>query len=168
MKWCAIVLVLLAVEAKAFDSAAWKEKRSLHLFEAERLRTAYTNCLAHCDQPAEDLTLPIESFDDGSVKLVVVAKKAQYFLKSGFILAHGVVVRKFRSDGSEDAYIEAESCVVDRYTKSGWAHGKTVVKHGKSVFKGSDVYFSSSDSYLRVFRDADIFSEDLQFGGVKP
>lgn len=165
MKWCAIVLVMAAVEAKAFDSAAWDEKRALHLHEAERLQAAYSNCLAHCDQPAEDVTLPIESFDDGSVKLVVTAKRAQYFLKSGLVLAHGVIVRKFKQDGSEDAVIEAESCIVDRYTKSGWAEGKATVTHGKSIFKGRGVYFASAESYLRVFDEADVFSADLKFGG---
>ena len=154
--------------AFAFNSADWMGKREVLAREAERLMAAYTNCVAQLQTPAEDVTVPVETFDDGSVKLVVFAKKAQYFLDKGLVWAEDVVVKKFKMDGSLDARIDAKNCVVDRLTKSGWAEGPATVVHGKTTFKGDGVFFSSPDAYVKVFRNAVIVSEDLKFGEVRP
>ena len=154
--------------ALAFNSAEWLGKRELLAREAERLRSAYTNCVAHLEVPAEDVTVPVETFDDGSVKVMVFAKKAQYFMEKGWVWAEDVVIKKFKSDGSLDGQITAKNCVVDRFTKSGWAEGEATVEHGKTTFRGRGVYFSSPESYVKVFEEADIESKDLKFGGLRP
>jgi len=152
----------------AFDSAEWLGKRELFAREAERLRGVYSNCLARLESPAQDVTVPIETFPDGSVKILVSAKKAQYFLDTGLVWAEGVVIRKFRNDGSEDGRIEAANCVVDRVAKNGWAEGRATVTHDKTTFRGVGIFFSSQDSYVKVFEGSDIESKDLKFGGVRP
>ena len=157
-----------AATAQAFDSAEWHGKREVLLREAERLQAAYSNCLASAQEPAEDIKVPVETFADGSVKTVVAAKRARFFMHTGLIWAEGVVIREFAPDGSEESRIDAESCVVDRTTKSGWAEGPTRVRHGKTTFRGKGVYFSSPESYVRVFRDSEIDSTDLSFGGLAP
>ena len=154
--------------AFAFNSEEWLGKRELLAREAERLRSAYTNCVAHLEAPAEDVTVPVETFDDGSVKVMVFAKKAQYFLDKGWVWAEDVVIKKFKSDGTLDGQITAKNCVVDRFTKSGWAEGEATVTHGKTTFRGKGVYFSSPESYVKVFEEADIESKDLKFGGLRP
>ena len=167
--FASIVLSMLAASAAlAFDSAGWLEKRELLTREAERLRAAYSNCLSRVKSPAEDVTVPVETFDDGSVKTVVAAKKAQFFLKEGLVWAEGVVIRKFKADGEQETLVEAASCVVDRATKSGWAEGAALVRHGGTTFRGEGVYFSSPEGYVRVFRNADIESDDFSSrGGLK-
>ena len=150
----------------AFNSSEWHEKRELFAREAERLMAAYTNCVAKLQVPAEDVTVPVETFEDGSIKLIVFAKKAQYFLDSGLVWAEGVEVKKFKKDGTLDGRIEAKSCVVDRFSKSGWAEGPATVEHGKTTFRGRGVYFSSPESYVKVFDEASVDSADLKFGGV--
>jgi len=162
------LLLLSAMETLAFDSVEWLGKRELFAREAERMRGVYSNCVARLDVPAEDVTVPIETHPDGSVKVLVKAKKAQYFLDSGFVWAEDVVIRKFRTDGSEDGRIEAKNCVVDRQSKSGWAEGPAKVTHDKTVFRGTGVYFSSAESYVKVFEASDIESKDLKFGGMRP
>ena len=162
------LLTVSALNALAFDTNEWLGKRELLMREAERLMTAYTNCVAHLEVPAEDVTVPVETFEDGSVKVIVLAKKAQYFLDAGFVWAEGVTIKKFKQDATLEAQIEAESCVVDRVAKSGWAEGSATVTHGKTVFRGKGVYFSSPESYVRVFSDSEIVSEDLKFGGLRP
>jgi len=165
----ATALVLLtATEALAFDSAEWLGKRELFAREAERLRGVYSNCVARLETPAENVSLPVETHEDGAVKVLVSAKKAQYFLDTGLVWAEDVVIRKFRKDGSEDGRIEAKNCVVDRVSKNGWAEGPASVTHGKTVFRGEGVYFSSPESYVKVFDRSDIESKDLKFGGVQP
>ena len=168
MKYLSIVLALLAMEAKAFNAADWHGKRELMTREAERLMAAYSNCVARLQTPAEDVTVPLDTFDDGSDKVLISAKKAQYFLDSGLVWAEDVVVRRFKKGGALEAQIDAKNCVVDRLSKSGWSDGPTVVTHGKTVFAGRGVYFSASEGYVKVFHDADIVSEDLKFGGVYP
>jgi len=169
MKFVTTFLLLLPLaEAFAFDSAEWLGKRELLAREAERMRGVYSNCVARLDTPAEDVSVPIETFENGSIKILVVAKKAQYFLDTGLVWGEDVVVRKFRPDGSEDGRIEAKNCVVDRLAKNGWAEGRATVTHDKTVFKGVGVFFSSPESYIKVFESSDIESKDLKFGGMRP
>lgn len=160
------ICILAAGAANAFDSAEWLGKRELLLREAERLRAAYSNCLEKAKTPAEDVTMPIETFEDGSVKSVVAAKKAQFFQKDGMIWAEGVVITKFAQDGSRELCIEAERCVVDRMTKSGWAEGRASFVQGGTRFGGENVYFSSPESYVHVCAASDFETSDAAAGGA--
>lgn len=159
---------LMPLSSFAFNSEEWLGKRELLAREAERLRAAYSNCVARLETPAENVTVPVETFDDGSVKVVIFAEKAQYFLDSGLVWAAGVTVKKFKKDGTLDGRIDASNCVVDRFSKSGWAEGPATVVHGKTTFKGRGVYFSSPESYVKVVEEAEIDSKDLKFGGLRP
>ena len=165
---CAAAAAVAAVfAAHAFDLSAWSAQRDLHVREAERLRAAYSNCLQRLEHPAEDVTVPVEMHPDGSVRLVVQAKRAQFFLDTGLVWAENVVVRKLGTDGTLDTRIDARSCVIDRFTKSGWAEGAARVQHGKTSFSGRDVYFSSPESYVRVYDGADLQTEDAKAKGVR-
>lgn len=161
----AAVILLLSLPARAFDSTAWFEKRDALSREADRLREAFRQCASDLQTPAEDVTVPLETFPDGSVKIVVHARRAKYFLTSSFVYAEGVTVRKFKRDGSPDLTLEAENCVIDRQTKSGWAEGAATLTQGETVLRGRRVYFSSPEGYVRVTQDSDIDSKDLTGGG---
>ncbi len=161
-------LLLTAFGAQAFDSQAWLAKHGRMTAEALRLREAYSNCAARVTTPADEVTVPIESFDDGSVKTIVHAKRAQYFLDSGLVWAEDVTVRKFKRDGSQDAMITTGHCLVDRVSKCGWAEGPSTVVHGKTTFTGNGVFFSATDWYVKVLQDSRVVSKDLKLGGMKP
>lgn len=164
----AILCGLLAVSgAWAFDSTAWLQKREVLTREAERLRAEYARAEARATMPAEGLTIPLELYDSGAPKTLIVAGKAQYFAENGFVWATGVTVKKLQEDGETASEIVADRCLIDRQTKSGWAEGAATVRHGKTVLKGKGVYFSSPESYVKVFEEAEIESKDLKFGGVK-
>lgn len=158
----------LSLTASAFDSDAWLAKRELLNQEVDRLRAQYTNLVTHVVNPAENVIVPFETFDDGSVKTILQAEKAQYFVDGGFVWAHGVTVKKFKRDGSLDLQIEAGECLVDRHTKSGWVQGPARLTMDKTVMNGEDVYFSSPEGYVRTTRNACIVSEDLKTGGLRP
>ena len=173
-RWSMVIVLCMAaaaamtcLAAHALDLLSWRTQRELHMHEADRLRMAYSNCLQRMDCPAEDVTVPVETHPDGSVKLVVHAKRAQFFLDTGLVWAENVVVRRFEPDGTLDTRIDARSCVIDRFTKSGWAEGAARVQHGKTSFAGRNVYFSSSESYVRVFDGADLQTEDARSKGVR-
>lgn len=159
---------MAACAALAFDSAEWLEKRELLTQEAERLRAAYKDCEKKATEPAEDVTIPVDTFPDGSVKLTIHAEKAQYFHSKGLVWAENLKVLKFDRDGEEDSRVEAKHCLFDKETKSGWAEGPTKFTHGKTTFRGNGVYFSSPEGYVMVLEDADIESKDLKFGGARP
>lgn len=165
MRWLAIVLAMAGLGAQAFDLNAWRTQRDLHLREAERLRVAYSNCLQRLDHPAEDVTVPVETHENGAIRLVVRARRAQFFLDTGLVWAENVVVLKFAQGGELETRIDARSCVVDRFTKSGWAEGAARVQHGKTELGGRNVYFSSPESYVRVFDGADLKTEGAREGG---
>ena len=158
----------LIPSAYAFDSAEWHGKRELFAREAERLMGVYSNCAARVKAPAENVTIPVETFEDGSVKVLVSAAKAQYFLQEGLVWAEGVEVKKLAKGGAVEACLEAKNCVVDRNAKSGWAEGAAKVTQGKTTFSGKGVYFTAADFYVKVFGGSVVESSDLKFGeGLK-
>lgn len=157
---------MIGMSAQAFDLAVWRAQRDLHVREAERLRTAYSNCLQHIEHPAEDVMVPVETHTNGAVRLVVQARRAQIFLDTGLVWAENVVVRKLGLDGEVETRIDARSCVIDRFTKSGWAEGAARVQHQKSSLSGRNVYFSSPESYVRIYESADLKAEGLSTEGV--
>lgn len=156
---------LFPLPSFAFDSEGWLGKRELMTREAERLQAVYRTCAGKVTAPAENVTIPVETHADGSVKTVVQAAKAQYFMREGLVWGEGVVVRRLKPDGTDEACIKAKNCVVDRASRSGWAEGPAVVTQGKSVFRGTGVYFSSGDAYVKVFADSEMESADLREEG---
>ena len=162
----AFSMMFAALGALAFEPADWLGKRQMMMREAERLATAFTNCASRIDQPAEGVAVPVETFDDGAVKLLMTAKKAQLFMSENLVWAEGVVVIKYDKDGEEKSRVEADRCVVDRMSKSGWAAGKAKVVHGKTVFTGEDVYFSSPEGYVISTKKSGIETTDMKFGGA--
>lgn len=135
----------------SFDSTAWMASRTDRVREAERLRTAYQKCAAAVQEPAENVTVPVENYPDGSVKASVVAERAQIFLKDGLIWCSGVKIRQFRPDGSVESEIDAANCVVDRTTRSGWAEGAARATYrGEADLSGAGIYFSAKDEYVMI------------------
>lgn len=162
-----ISLLAAAAQAAAFDSTAWLEKREILSREAERLMAAYTNISAKVTEPAENVTVPVESFPDGAIKTVVQARKAQYFLQEGFIWAENVVVKRFRSPGKLEFRIDARNCIIDRSTKSGWANGKAIIRHDGTVFYGDGIYFSSPEGFVTSWRDTRVEIRGIKTGSLK-
>lgn len=147
-----IAAVFAALAAFAFDSADWLDQRRMLDYEAERLCSAYAKYSEAATEPAESIAVPVEGFPDGSVKTSISAKKAQFFLNDGFIWGDGVEVREFKRDGSLEAKIDADNCVVDRTTRSGWVEGHAHAEfRGEFSLDGDKVYFSAPEEYLKIF-----------------
>lgn len=160
------VLSLAALGSQAFDSTAWFARREVLTREAERLKAQYAAALKRIDSPAEDVNIPLETQSDGAITLSIAAKKAQIFIKEDLVWAESVIIRKFSEDGKEFARIEADNCLFDRTTKSGWAEGRAVVAHGATAFRGEDVYFSAAEGYVMALKKSKIISRDLKLGGA--
>ena len=163
----ALALLFVAATASAFDSEAWLARRAQMAREALELRAAYSNCVARLTVPAEDLTVPVEHFPDGSVKVAIRAKRAQFFLDTGLVWGEGVIVREFDADGEVVSSLSASSCVVDRNRKSGWAEGAAKATHGKTTVEGVGIYFSFPEEFVKISSDVVIRSEEMKLKGVK-
>lgn len=160
------LLILASLVASAFDTTAWLTRRSMLEQEATRLAEAYTNFSARVENPSEHAVVPLETFPGGAIKLKIEARYAQFFTVEGFVWGKDVVIIKYDEDGEENARLEADSCLVDRATKSGWASGSACLIHGETRFDGEDLYFSSPESYTISFTSSKIHSTDLKFGGA--
>ena len=162
---CLLSVALFAapLAARAFDSGAWLDKRAALDGEADRLRRAYAACAAHIVSPAENVTLPVESHPDGSVKASVSAKAAQFFIDEGLVWGTNVVVRQFATNGVVEAEVEADCCVVDRNAKAGWVEGRVRARYLTTELEGERIYLSFSEEFVRISTNTVIRARDLKF-----
>lgn len=168
MKRLSFMLTIAGLNAMAFDSTAWFEKKRLHAQEVDRLKTAYDACRKNVLEPAENVTVPVEVFEDGSVRTLIKADMAHFFLATGMIWGKGVKVIQYRRDRSVEFEITADTCVVDRHSRNGWAPGKAWGRYGGTEISGGGVYFSAHENYVRISENSKIVSSDVKFGEVKP
>ena len=158
-----IALVMAPLAAFAFKSEDWLAKREILSREAERLQVAYTSCVARVDEPAADVTLPIERHPDGSVKVSVTAKQAQVFLDIGMVWGSEVVVAQFSTNGVVEARVEADNCVIDRTTKSGWVQGHAKAFYLGNEVEGDGIYFSFEEEFVTIYANTKIRVKDQKF-----
>ena len=163
MKSALIAFAMLPAAALAFNSDEWLAKREVLSREAERLQVAYTSCVARISEPAQDVTLPIERNADGSIRASVTAKKAQVLLELGLIWGSEVVVTQLSTNGVVEARVEADGCVIDRDTKSGWVEGNATMIYGDSSVKGRGIYFSLPREYIKILSKCEIRTKGAKF-----
>lgn len=155
-------VLVAATASAAFDFDGWLMKREILSREAERLREAYTNCLARIDTPSENVKIPIEMFPDGSVKTFLTAEKVKLFLDTEFVWGERVEANYYQEKGAAPSRIEAANCVVDRQTKSGWAEGAARLTHESTTCDGEGVYFSSPEGFVLITRKTRVVAKDLK------
>ena len=163
-----IALILAAMSAHAFDSASWLEQRALLDHEAARLKAEYPKFRERVYKPAENVVIPVESHPDGSVKTTVVAERAQIFLQEGYVWAEGVEIRQLRPDGTVESSIDADNCIVDRSTKSGWTEGHASAKYkGEAELEGDNLYFSAEEEYIKIFTNTVLRADGRELRSVR-
>ena len=151
-----VLAVLCAAGAGAFSSEKWLAERGDDS-DMLRLRTAYQDCLKKLESPAENVSIPLESYSDGTVKSRISAARAHMFSDTGFIWAESIVVEQFKEDGKTlSASLKAENCLVDRKTKSGWVEGAATMTYGESTVKGRGIYFSLTREFIKIFSQSEI------------
>ena len=160
---CALLPVALFASEELADIPALTAK---YAADEARLKVAYTNCLAHLDHPSEGIVVPVESHPDGSVKVNVMADKAQFFDKDSLVWCGRVTVCEYNPDGTIKMAFRADDCIVDRSTKSGWISGRGVGATGKTRISGYGIYFSFSDEFVKISSKVAITSSDFNFKGV--
>ena len=144
-----------AFAALGFSSAAWLEKRGDDS-DVLRLRAAYSDCVKRLESPAENVSIPIETFPDGTVKSRVTAARAHMFPDTGLVWGEKVHVEQFKEGGKPYASLDAENCVIDRKTRTGWVEGSAKMVYGDSSVKGRGIYFSLTNEFIKIFSQSEI------------
>lgn len=163
--WTAACLAAVAaLAAAAFDSQKWLDERADDS-DMMRLRAAYRDCVAKIEAPAENVSLPLETFPDGSVKSRLTARRAQMFPDSPFIWGEDIRVEQYKDAGGTNVWasLNAENCVVDRQTKTGWVEGAARMIYGDSAVKGRGIYFSLPREFIKILSQCEIRTRGAKF-----
>lgn len=152
--WLSIAACAVSAVAAAFSSSEWLMKRGDDS-DALRLRAAYADCVKRIESPAENVSIPIETFSNGTVKSRISAARAHMF-QDGFVWGEKVRVEQFNENGALHASLDAENCLVDRKTRSGWVEGAARMVYGESSVKGRGIYFSLTNEFIKIFSQSEI------------
>ena len=145
---------LILFAAVTFNQEEWLGKREMMSREAERLEKVYDWCAAHLSNPAEKVRVPVDTHPDGSIKTIVLADKAQMFIKESYVWAEGVTIGETDGKKRPVGGVKAEKCAVDRNTRSGWIEGPAEATRDGMVLTGENAYLSSLEEYVTIFSKA--------------
>ena len=143
---------LLTAGLQAFDSEAWLKARDAASEEASEMRRAYAEYSGRVNIPAENLTVPLESFPNGSVKSSIFAKNACFFLQEGYIWGKGVTIRQFTPDGKVESQVDADTCLVNRETRKAWVEGHAKAYYrNQAEIEGDNVFINATNEYITIY-----------------
>ena len=153
--WLAGVLAA-GTAAAAFSSERWLAERADDS-DMLRLRAAFADCTKKTVAPAENVSMVLESYPDGTVKSRIRAARATLFPDSSYIWAENIHIEQFDPSGTNlTAKLDAENCLVDRKTNTGWVDGNANMVYGDSTVKGRGIYFSLTDEFIKIFSQSEI------------
>ncbi len=148
--------VMLTAGAAAFSSELWLAKRADDS-DMLRLRAAFAECTKKTVAPAENVSMVLESYTNGVVKSRITAARATIFPDSSFIWAENIHLEQFDATGTNlTAKLDAENCLVDRKTNTGWVDGNASMVYGEATVKGRGIYFSLTDEFIKIFSQSEI------------
>ncbi len=153
--WAAGVLVAGAAVG-AFSSERWLAERADDS-DMLRLRAAFAECAKKVVAPAENVSMVLESYPDGKAKSRITAARAMIFSDSSYIWAEKIRLEQFDATGTNrTARLDAENCLVDRATKTGWVDGNADMLYGDATVKGRGIYFSLTREFIKIFSQSEI------------
>ena len=152
----AAACALAACAAAAFSSERWLAERADDS-DMLRLRTAFAECAKKAVAPAENVSMVLETYPDGKVKSRITAARANIVPDSGYVWAEKIRLEQFDAGGTNmTASLDAENCLVDRTTKTGWVDGNANMTYGDSTMKGRGIYFSLTREFIKIFSQSEI------------
>lgn len=164
LAWTAGVLMAGAAAA-AFSSERWLAERADDS-DMLRLRAAFAECSQKAVAPAENVSMVLEAYPDGTVKTRIQAARATIFPNSGYVLAENIHLEQFASTSTNLAVrLDAENCLFDRTSKTGWVDGNANIAYGTSTAKGRGIYFSLTREFIKIFSQSEIRT---QGGKINP
>ncbi len=152
----AACVLMAGAACAAFSSERWLAERADDS-DVLRLRAAFTECSKKTVAPAENVSMVLESHPNGKVKSRITAARANIFPDSGYVWAEKIRLEQFDESGTNmTASLDAENCLVDRTTKTGWVDGNAYMTYGESSVKGRGIYFSLTREFIKIFSQSEI------------
>ena len=102
--------------------------------------------------PVENLTLPIEHYENGRVRAVLHAGKAAIG-RAGMIWSWQVAVDLFNPVGQPDGRVEAECCLYDRNSRRGYCPTGVRLVRTNATVTGTGMYWSMADQRMRILSE---------------
>lgn len=116
--------------------------------------------------PVENLTLPIEHYDDGRIRALLRAGKAAVG-NAGLIWSWQVKVDLFDPTGAPDGRIEAESCLYDRNARRGYCPAAVMLVRSNVTINGTGMYWTLSPQRMQILSNAMVrMQQGLRFSGT--
>ena len=73
------------------------------------------------------------------------------------LVTGGGSYKQFDATGTNlTAKLDAENCLVDRKTNTGWVDGNASMVYGEATVKGRGIYFSLTDEFIKIFSQSEI------------
>ena len=132
--------------ARLRDETAWRplaEKWESQKFDGE---------------PIVNFAFPAEHYDDGRIRAVLRAKEA-VLSSDDSIWAWGVTMVMYDRAGEQEGEMEAESCLFDRKTQTGYSAGRVSANLNKTAMSGENCFWSLKDMFIRMLSEAEIRTE---------
>ena len=107
--------------------------------------------------PIEQFAFPAEHYDDGRIRAVLRAQRAVIGADET-IWAWGVTLVMYDRQGEREGEMEAETCLFDRRTQTGYSAGKVRAVFNETAMTGVDCVWSVRDSFIRMLSEAEIHS----------
>ncbi len=145
----------------AFSSEKWLAERGDDT-DMMRLRAAYRECVKKLESPAENVMFPLENYPDGTIKTRLRAKRAHLFVDSGFIWGEGIRIEQYEEDGTVSASLDADNCIVDKKSKTGWIEGSAKMTYRESSVKGRGIYFSFAREFIKILSQSEVRTKPLK------
>ena len=103
--------------------------------------------------PVENLTLPIEHYDDGRIRALLRAGKAAVG-NAGLIWSWQVKVDLFDPAGAPDGRIEAQSCLYDRNARRGYCPESVTLVRSNVTITGTGMYWTMAPQRMQILSNA--------------
>jgi len=116
--------------------------------------------------PIEDVLLPVELYDDGTVKTQIVAGRAR-IPAAGDIVATQVKIQFFSPDGELESRVMAERCRYDR--QRGRATSDSPVRYERkgAVISGVGFEWHAEEAFVKILDKAKVVFRRGEIEGLR-
>ncbi len=117
--------------------------------------------------PLEDTSFPVAHYPNGNVRAQLKADHA--FLppdEDDFVRGHGVIVEMFSELGRFEGMFQADNCIYDRSTRSGYSEGNVLILYRNVEITGSNMMWHVVNRNARILSRSKVvlnrFSEGMK------
>jgi hypothetical protein len=124
-------------------------------FRRELMITAVSAVMivVFAQEPMQDLRIPLEHYDSGSLKTELFASRAEV-PTNGNIVASGIVLKTFSEAGDLEMQIDADDCVYDQSAQVASSSNHVSLKRGEITVSGDGFKWVGAEETLTVLRNA--------------